>query len=265
MVLQEKSNSGPRRQNINQHSSMDQKAANLRSSAYSLQRIHEGAAKLKHAIWKEEKEDWELYFPNHFIYSFLAFNSLYNVDWTASYNNGRIAPVRKVKVATNKGDKYFEEKEGIKQEMYLSFCFQNLKFVKLYKDFFTRCVLKGDTAVDVKEMLSEIRLDSLPNGSVRTENYVRRFRFAVDDLLTRGRFDKDTISIILDYIYSVRCNLFHGVKSIDEMKDYGQQDRFDIYASFIIALNQMVFSYLDYLIKGDSFTDSFDDLFNELM
>ena len=221
---------------------MDQKAANLRSSAYSLQRIHEGAAKLKHAIWKEEKEDWELYFPNHFIYSFLAFNSLYNVDWTASYNNGRIAPVRKVKVATNKG-----------------------KFVKLYKDFFTRCVLKGDTAVDVKEMLSEIRLDSLPNGSVRTENYVKRFRFAVDDLLTRGRFDKDTISIILDYIYSVRCNLFHGVKSIDEMKDYGQQDRFDIYASFIIALNQMVFSYLDYLIKGDSFIDSFDDLYQELM
>ena len=244
---------------------MDQKASNLKSSAYSLHRIHEGAAKLKHAIWKEEKKDWELYFPNHFIYSFLAFNSLYNVDWAASYNKGRIESIPKVKVPTKKGDKFFEEKEGVKQEMYLSFCFKDSNFVKSYKDFFIRCVLKGDTAVDVKEMLSEIRLDSLPNGSVRTENYVRRFRFAVDDLLTRGRFHKDTISIILDYIYSVRCNLFHGVKSIDEMKDYGQQDRFDIYASFIIALNQMVFSYLDYLIEGDSYTDIFDDLYKELM
>lgn len=241
---------------------MDQKAVRLQSAAYSLHEIHLGTAKLHHAIRENEREQWQEYFPTRFIYAFFAFNSLYNVDWGASYDAGRILPVSKVKAIVKGKLIEVEEKERNKQAKYLSYCFKDASFVRMYKEFFIRSVLKESTKEEVKEILSEIRLDS---GSVRNEGYVRKFRMAVDDLLMRNRFDKDTVATILDFIYSVRCNIFHGVKSIDEMKDYGQQDRLDIYACFVVALNQMVFSYFDYLNQEEVFTDSFDNLFQILM
>lgn len=68
---------------------MDENAKRLLSSAYSLRIIHQGAAKLRHAI-RLKGEEWQEYFPNHFIYAFFAFNSLYNIDWELSYRMGRV-------------------------------------------------------------------------------------------------------------------------------------------------------------------------------
>lgn len=241
---------------------MDPKASRLKSASFSLYEIHLGTAKLQHAVREHEREQWQEYFPTHFIYAFFAFNSMYNVDWNTSYETGHIKAVSKVQAIIKGKQMLVEEKEGNKQAKYLSFCFKDSKFVRLYKDFFIRCVLKGGTKEDVREILSEIRLD---NGGVRNEGYVKKFLIAVDDLLLRDCFDKDTVAKILDFIYSVRCNIFHGIKSIDEMKDYGQQDRLDVYACFIVALNQMAFSYLDYLNQKETFTESFDELYLRLM
>jgi hypothetical protein len=245
---------------------MDTNAASLRGAAFSLNVIHKGAAKLQHAIRQNEREQWEPYFPNRFIYTFFAFNSLYNVDWYASYDSKEIKSIPKRPVNKKDGStKWVEEYEAVKQEKYLSFCFQDTTFVRLYKDFFIKCILLDNSKEEVKQILSKIRPDWLPNGAVRNHGYIKGFKDAVEDLLARDSFKKSTLETILDYIYSVRCNIFHGVKEIKAMMEIGQQYRLDIYASFVIALNQMVFSYLDYLIDGEKFTESFDRLYDELM
>lgn len=244
---------------------MNAKANLLKSASFSLNVIHQGSAKLQHAIWQDDRGEWEPYFPNHFIYAFFAFNSLYNIDWSESYNKGRIVPIAKRPINSNGHIIMVEQTEGYKQDRYLSFCFKDRQFVSLYKDFFIRCVLKNHSKEEIKGFLSQIQLDKLPNGAIHTERFVNKFRMAIDDLLFGERFNKETIEIILDYIYKVRCNIFHGVKSISEMKKYRQQDRLIIYASFVIALNQMVFSYMDYLNQGESFKESFDNLYKGLM
>ena len=111
---------------------MDKKAEQLLSAAYSIHKIHLGTAKLQHAIRENAGEKWEVYFPTHFIYAFFAFNSLYNVDWKASYDSGHIISVPKVRVRTERGPMLVEEKEGNKQGKYLSFCFKDTNFVKIY-------------------------------------------------------------------------------------------------------------------------------------
>ena len=246
---------------------MDKNASMLHSKLFSLEIIHKGAATLQHAIKEKGDGDreWKEYFPNHFIYAYFAFNTLYNYDWENSYKSGdlKLIPKRRL-YDENKRPYYKEEEEKTKQEMYLRFCFQDKAFVQLYKDFFIKFVVGDSTKEDIQSILTGIRIDDIPKGSVRTREYIRAFQISIDDLLFRGQFDRGTITKILGFIYSVRCNIFHGVKSISDMKNYEQQYRLDIYASIIVALNQMVFSYLDYLNNGKSIRDGFERLYTEL-
>ncbi len=242
---------------------MDEKAQRLLSSAYTLKTIHKGTAKLQHAI-RVEGEEWQEYYPNYFIFAFFCFNSLYNVDWEESYRRGRVTPVSMVPFTKDGKTVMREQTEGEKQFQYLKFCFKK-DFTRVYKDFFIRFVLRENTVEEIDQILSSIQPDRLPNGSVWSQDFITNFQNAVHDLLRWGKFDKDTVSTIVKFIYSVRCNIFHGVKTIDDMKDLGQQDRLDVYASLIIALNQMVFSCLEFLDKGEGIKDTFDDLYDSLL
>lgn len=240
---------------------MDIKASRLKSSAFSLNAIHKGAAIMRHAINKTDKntlkEYWEEYFPTHFIYVFFAFNSLYNVDWEQSCKTGEL-----------EGEEYMIElrDEPTKHEMYLDFCFQNSEFVNLYKGLFIKMILGGNTKEEIDKILSTIKPDSLPKSRLSRKKYINDFINRIDDLIYRGKFDKDSVSFILKFLYKVRCNVFHGSKTVEDMQDEGQQNRFEVYASIIIAINQMVFSYLDYLcMEKEAFIDSLDDVFDSLI
>ena len=67
----------------------------------------------------------------------------------------------------------------------------------------------------------------------------------------------------MTFIYKIRCNIFHGTKTLKELHNKSQQKRIDIYTVFLIAINQMVFSYIDYLIYED-ITYEFDSLRKDL-
>ena len=68
---------------------------------------------------------------------------------------------------------------------------------------------------------------------------------------------------IVTFIYKIRCNIFHGAKTLKELHNPLQKKRIDIYAVFMIAINQMVFSYIDYL-NGIDITYEFDSLRKDL-
>ena len=48
------------------------------------------------------------------------------------------------------------------------------------------------------------------------------------------------------------------------MKNEEQQTRLEIYSMFLIAINQMIFSYLEYKKSGNGIENSFDSLLRTL-
>ena len=189
--------------------------------------VHEGVRSMKHGI--RQDGEWIDYYPTYFIYSFFAFNSLYNYDWETSLRIGEL--------------KEYDEQMGerYKQKSYIDFVFSDPLFTSVYKDQFTRDFTRyfsKETIIQELESMSDDRF------------HRRMMISSVNSLFKRDRFNKDIVDEITKYLYRVRNNIFHGAKSVKEMEDLGQQRRLIIYASFVIALNQMVFSYIAYLNKS---------------
>ena len=57
----------------------------------------------------------------------------------------------------------------------------------------------------------------------------------------KGKLKQDLIR----FIYKVRNNIFHGTKNTIEMTGSGQRDRLEIYSSFLIATNSLLFKSLE--------------------
>ena len=212
--------------------------------------IHEGCAKLEHAI--KLGCQWEPYIPTHFIYAFFTFNTLYNIDWDKSLNCGDLRNWHKSKT------------EHEKISSYIDFCCQDDCFLKDYKVFFIKYVTRKYNYSEILEELKCIEMDRrYSNGAINNTTLISNFNNACSLCLTEDVFDQEAIDTIIRFVYKIRCNLFHGVKTMEDLKYPSQQKRLEIYSSFVVAINQMVFSYLEYL-KGDDITKSFDNLLERL-
>lgn len=223
---------------------MRENAKRLLVCTYTLRMVHEGSASLEHAILSGYK--WEPYVPTHFIYAFFSFNTLYNINWTDSltYGHVRSQPSR------------MSEQEKIAR--YLSFCCKEKDFLQKYKDFFIRYLTMHHSPAVIIDELAKIQVDGrYSNGSVTNPQAILKFRNACKDCLIRGMFEKEIIERIIEFVYKIRCNVFHGTKTMQDMNNPSQQIRLDIYSSFIVAINQMIFSYLEYK-RGDDITANFD-------
>lgn len=247
-----------------------QKAKRLRAKADSLHVLHKGAAALRHGIYVKKtstnRKGWEVYYPTHFIYAFFVFNTLYSIDWEQSFEAGDITKVPKREVIDYEGKKHMvEERETTKQQKYLDFCTKDDRFVQLYKRFFIKMILGKQNNDDIHESLSHISPKVIKGKAKANKEYIKKFTDIIDELVFEGKIDRKRIDKMLDFVYKVRCNVFHGSKTVEDMQEFWQQERLDIYASIVIALNQMVFSYLDYLIEGEAvLVKSLKGLYKEL-
>lgn len=218
-------------------------AKRVKSSLSNLYVVHKGVASLKHGI--ESGHEWIEFFPTDFIYSFFAFNSLYNIDWDNSLR-GR---------GTLRGYGYrATEKE--KQNFYLDFCFSDDKFTDIYKDYCRDYVSRRP---NVMESLRLVKQEKYMRPNLRDD-----FIEACNELIEEGLFNKEIVTLIMEFIYKVRNNIFHGAKDLEDMKKIYQQERLKIYASFVIALNQMAFSYLDYIIDPNTIKTRIKQEFSSL-
>lgn len=204
------------------------KNSKLDSKLNPLWAIHQECAKREHA--KEFKGEWAPYVPTHFIYAFFTFNTLYNINWKKSIED----------------IKYFEGMTEIKKiEKYLGYCCSNEKFLSRYKEFFIKYI-EHHCDIDLMfEELKKIKPDNKINGSL-DEDTLEKFITACERCFTYQEFDETILNDIAIYIYKIRCNLFHGVKTLEDLQSPSQQIRLDIYSLFIIAINQMIFSYKSY-------------------
>lgn len=80
------------------------------------------------------------------------------------------------------------------------------------------------------------------------ENFKRRFIEAVECLLNNrltGKNFTDALDTVLKFVYKVRCNIFHGTKTVIDMLDKDQQTRLKVYTAILLTFNDMLFEALE--------------------
>lgn len=221
----------------------------LNNEIFYLETLKRDSANLEHAVytWDDNlgREGWVPFIPTKFIYNFFTFNALCNIDWFSSVEKGIIIEF----------DSHQGVPESKKIEYYLDFCFSDTEFwCDSMKKKFCEMVLGGRTCKEVKDILAKIDLDrnlygevNRANGNIFSSSFIADFRKAVWDTLTSGDPQEANIKKIYNFIQKIRCNIFHGIKSITEMQDPDQQDRIEIYSRFLSAANTIVFDYLHFL------------------
>ena len=219
-------------------------AKRIRSDLFNLEIIHRGVASMHHGIMVNDR--WIDYYPTHFVYSFFAFNSLYNVNWEKSLTEGQLSTFGR------------NEYEYTKQDLFINFCFNDTVFTDIYKPYFLRFITSNCSADEIISRLKEISFRGMPRGL--REDFISNCQI----LLSQGTFNRGLLYDIIFFLYKIRNNVFHGAKSVKDMEDLGQQDRLNIYSSIIIGINQMVFSYLDYIIAPDRIKNQIESDFLSL-
>ncbi len=112
---------------------------------------------------------------------------------------------------------------------------------------------------NIKEKsISQIKSD---RGNV-SKKVCDGFNKAIKDIINNKPITKEYLNDIITFIYKVRCNIFHGVKCFEELNSGFEREKLAFYSNILIAVNQMLFSYLDYLKNNKEGTE--DDSFQEL-
>lgn len=191
--------------------------------------IHLDTACYEHGI-RYPKGEFKKYTPTSFVYAFFEFNVLYNYDWFSSIDKKELI----------ESDKPTEKK---KIESFVKFCFQNESFANQFKPSLFKiinCKYNDDEILEAFQTIVE------DDGISQEE--VNDFKDASKRIFDEGSdtFKVDMIDC-LTFVYRIRCNLFHGHKTIKDI-EYApsQKTKLTVYFYFIISICQMFFSYLDY-------------------
>ena len=237
---------------------MKEEAKALKKDMADLEVLHRDSASLEHAIRKYDNQ-WHEFLPSRFIYSFFTFNTLYSIDWEKSLRAGKLVSYDDTdeKPSSNTSKEWLGEKDMYNR--YLDFCFSDREFVNVYEEFFFDFIGQTFDKRDILRELGNIHVDEKSSGAIKKKYFIRNFYDACARTLNSKTLDIDDCRTILTFIYKIRCNIFHGTKTLKELHNKSQQKRIDIYTVFLIAINQMVFSYIDYL-NGIDITYEFDFL-----
>lgn len=236
---------------------MREKAIALKSQMHNLQVLHQDLASLEHAI-RDNDDKWQEFTPSRFIYTFFTFNTLYTIDWEESFAKGELISYDDEDYPKKTKDEKLSD--GNRYHRYVDFCFSDKKFVRIYSEFFFDFIGQTYSKEEITKSLEKIKPDDSSSGTIKTQEFIDSFREAWDKILNANTLKEGYCRRIITFIYKIRCNIFHGSKTIKEMHDRAQKKRIDIYTVFMIAINQMVFSYINYLIDGEKITYDFDYL-----
>jgi len=205
----------------------------------NLYRLHY-VTQIKHSI--EYDSNWLLFEPTKFVYAFFAFNTCYNYDWEES--------IKQQKIIFHSNDKY----ESEKYNALIDFIFKidvgrllKADFVNYIRTEYSKKYLQSEVNTrkitdNILNDISNITVDYNVNNDIKSNflSSLSALLFNIEKLdayMLKNRF--------MPLIYKVRNNIFHGDKDIINMKDPSQRRRLDIYASIIIAINDLLFKTLN--------------------
>ena len=168
-----------------------------------------------------------------FAFEFFIYNSLYQVDWSASLQAGRVV---------NHPEDFTEIKQQSKLEKFLKPHIRE-EPTRLYEAFLPirDATLEGDwTAVVPDSRISakegEYFFDRLRSLQTILHNTSQPEQLQVNNSLF------DLIGECRRYVYLVRNNIFHGSKTLGETYEPKQRRRIEIYLTFLRCITGLFFS-----------------------
>ena len=222
---------------------------NMNSQLNDLYQLQIAARELVHGV---KDSGWKLFEPSKFVYAFFAFNSFYSIDWEETKKQNQLIKwelLKKVKEITTSVGKAKTESEKIsemRKYLYNSYVkddkdiegenlIANEFVIKLKKFLKTN---KTDINV-IKEILFRIVTDDYINEGKKA-SFVENFEKLYERQLRGNKFS-EALYELLRFVFMVRNNIFHGSKTVIDMLDRNQQDRFEIYTAILLAVNEMLF------------------------
>lgn len=198
-----------------------------------LHKLHSVTKDFNHII-EYQPGAWKMFEPSKFIYSFFAFNTLYNYDWNETAKRNELVTFA------------FEEELSESQKFKKMIDFIFIYFQKGDSIEFIDTILgpnKRDNPRRKEELINS--LDGITSDDRITESVRESFKKEFTKLLEtktllKGKLKND----LLRFIYLVRNNIFHGTKTTIEMTKKDQRFRLDIYSSILIATNELLFKSL---------------------
>jgi hypothetical protein len=212
----------------------------LKIELHDLFGLHSASLELEHAVRQGHEGEWQAFSPSRFVYAFFTFNSIYAWNWEKSFRENKLVEWEQI----------VDPKTGRTRDMreYEQF----LDLIAFYNN-----VLGDDTPRIVAKLVDKL-LDLF--GIVDAQDKLTRIDRTNEDgkmKNLREKFPKAFATICeataptqkhhqalrdaLNFIYRVRCNIFHGSKRTIEMQNPEQQTRLLIYTSVLIATNGLLF------------------------
>lgn len=218
--------------------------------------LHECTKKYIHSVkYIEDNRPYknEPFEPSMFIYAYFAFNSFTNVDWFKTKNKD-FSYIE-----------YFEEEnektKAKKLFHFLSSCQSSKALADLFKSSYQNYIEKylenhktPQEYLDwTEDMVNDIQPESYGGTSLDYDTNIKPFKTVLLRLLEPGsKFTAADFNILLDLIYVVRCNLFHGSKNLAfDGTSNTQMERFVLYAAILTSINELLFFRLDGLFEKE--------------
>ena len=214
-------------------------------SVEHLKLMHENVSVIEHSLIENKgKSVITPYEPTFFLYVYFTFNTIYSIDWANSLLSGEIEYYKK-SIPDNK-----------KINKLIDICFNtgddSRRFISSFFPVFEKIMTMNYSKEEINQAMELIVVDDVNV----TEQDKKKAIVSFKKILTKDGFEAQVLKDISSYIHNVRCNIVHGRKSMNHMKDQKQKERISIYSYFYIAIQHMLFMFLNYLRNGEYLTIS---------
>ena len=213
----------------------------LKEEIKDLHKLHCVTKDFNHII-EYQPGSWKMFEPSKFIYSYFTFNTLYSYDWFKTIEERELS--LHSKVLDNNGEER-DPSEGQKYKKMIDFIFDGHDSINSSE--FIEILLhpnknkKPKTKDHLKRALRHITSDNQISETER-KNFTKEIEKLIDsETILKGKLKQNLIL----FIYKVRNNIFHGTKNTIEMTGSSQRERLEIYSSFLIATNNLLFRKLE--------------------
>ena len=168
------------------------------------------------------------------MYAFFTFNSI-SFNWEESFSLNKASSSE-----ASAGSQFSKEEDQIKS--YVTFADSQLHpdAATLLTDQFAAIVKE----FGIKRPVESMRSIELVNPVKGLRSQAKAMPALTEKLINKKLQPKDlyaTLAHMLHFVYLVRCNIFHGVKTQVEMTTPDQQQRLLVYTALLIAASELLF------------------------
>lgn len=171
-----------------------------------------------------------------FVYQFFLYNSLYQIDWDSSFRNNELIYHKNYTNQTSDGLKEWQQQSEFEKFMqkrdmtctHLLTAFQPLSKIQLNGNW-TSVIpderVRSNDGHHFFRRMRELKMMASSNEASKT----------VDSLY-------DDVGKCRSFVYTIRCNIFHGSKTLGQIHDPNQKQRINVYFEFLHGLMSAFFN-----------------------